>query len=38
MLEYMSGRLFAATFCEVDGDRVSAMYRVLNPEKLTHVQ
>ena len=37
VLEYLSGRLFAATFCETDGERLSAMYRVLNPEKLTHV-
>ncbi|BDG03128.1 RNA polymerase sigma-70 factor [Anaeromyxobacter oryzae] len=37
VLEYMSGRLFAATFCETDGARVHAMYRVLNPEKLGHV-
>ena len=38
VLEYVSGHLFAATFCETDGERVVAMYRVLNPEKLTHVQ
>ena len=37
VLEYRSGELFAATFCDTDGERVSAMYRVLNPEKLTHV-
>ena len=37
VLEYASGHLFAATFCETDGERLSAMYRVLNPEKLTHV-
>ena len=37
VLEYASGRLFAATFCETDGERLTAMYRVLNPEKLTHV-
>jgi len=37
VLEYLSGKLFAATFCEIDGDRLSAIYRVLNPEKLTHV-
>ena len=37
VLEYASGHLFAATFCDIDGDRFSAMYRVLNPEKLTHV-
>jgi len=37
VLEYVGGHLFAATFCEIDEGRVSAMYRVLNPEKLTHV-
>jgi RNA polymerase sigma-70 factor (ECF subfamily) len=37
VLEYVSGHLFAATFCETDGEHLSAMYRVLNPEKLTHV-
>ncbi|HZR11425.1 MAG TPA: RNA polymerase sigma factor SigJ [Myxococcales bacterium] len=37
VLEYRSGELFAATFCDTDGERLSAMYRVLNPEKLTHV-
>jgi RNA polymerase sigma-70 factor (ECF subfamily) len=37
VLEYLSGGLFAATFCETDGKRFSAVYRVLNPEKLTHV-
>ena len=38
VVEYEGERVFAATFCELDGDRISAMYRVLNPEKLTHVQ
>ena len=37
VLEYVSGHVFAATFCETDGERILAMYRVLNPEKLTHV-
>jgi RNA polymerase sigma-70 factor, ECF subfamily len=37
VLEYLSGYLFAATFCDTDGERLSAMYRVLNPEKLRHV-
>jgi len=37
VLEYEDGHVFAATFCETDGERLSAMYRVLNPEKLTHV-
>jgi hypothetical protein len=29
--------VFAVTFCEVDGGRMSALYRVMNPEKLTHL-
>ena len=37
VLEYVSGRVVAADFCDADGDRVVSMYRVLNPEKLTHV-
>ena len=37
VLEFVSGHVFAATFCETDGERVVAMYRVLNPDKLTHV-
>jgi hypothetical protein len=31
------GCVVAATFCETDGERVRAMFRVMNPEKLTHV-
>ena len=34
---YRHGRLLAASFCDVDGDRIVAMYRVVNPEKLTRV-
>jgi hypothetical protein len=30
-------RTGSATFCETDGEQVSAMYRVLNPEKLKYV-
>ena len=37
MPEYVSGHVVATTFCETDGERVRAMYRVMNPEKLTHV-
>jgi hypothetical protein len=33
-----SGRVYAATFCQTDGERISAVYRVLNPEKLAHVE
>jgi RNA polymerase sigma-70 factor (ECF subfamily) len=37
MVQYRHGRLHAATFCDVDGDRIVAMYWVINPEKLTRV-
>jgi RNA polymerase sigma-70 factor (ECF subfamily) len=37
VVSYLRGQLFAVTFCEVDGGRMSALYRVMNPEKLTHV-
>jgi RNA polymerase sigma-70 factor (ECF subfamily) len=37
VLEYFAGSLFGVTFCETDGERFTAMYRVLNPEKLKHV-
>ncbi len=37
VLEWLSGRLFSATFCETDGERFSALYRVMNPDKLTHL-
>ncbi|HEX4382952.1 MAG TPA: RNA polymerase sigma factor SigJ [Myxococcales bacterium] len=37
VLERLSGGLFGVTFCETDGERLSAMYRVVNPDKLTHV-
>jgi RNA polymerase sigma-70 factor (ECF subfamily) len=37
VVQYVRGRVFGATFCETDGERVTAMYRVMNPEKLTHV-
>jgi RNA polymerase sigma-70 factor (ECF subfamily) len=36
-LEYFSGALFAATFLEADGEKVSAVYRILNPDKLRRV-
>jgi RNA polymerase sigma-70 factor, ECF subfamily len=37
VLESVSGHVVAATFCETDGQRVRAMYRVMNPDKLTYV-
>jgi RNA polymerase sigma-70 factor (ECF subfamily) len=32
---YRDGELFAINFCETDGERITAMYRVMNPDKLT---
>jgi RNA polymerase sigma-70 factor, ECF subfamily len=37
VVEYRDGRLFGAVFCDTDGARITAMYHVLNPEKLSHV-
>ena len=34
VVQYVQGRVFAATFCETDGERITALYRVMNPEKL----
>lgn len=34
VVHYLGGRVFAATFCETDGERITALYRVMNPEKL----
>ena len=36
-LEYISGELFAATFFASDGEKISAVYRILNPDKLRRV-
>ena len=38
VVSYVNGQVVAVTFCQVDGDRVSAFYRVMNPDKLTHVR
>ena len=38
LMQHVGGRLFASTFCETDGDRIAAIYRVMNPEKLRLVQ
>lgn len=32
-----AGRLFSVTFCDVDGDRIVAFYRAMNPDKLGYV-
>ncbi|HET7457459.1 MAG TPA: RNA polymerase sigma factor SigJ [Gemmatimonadaceae bacterium] len=34
VVQYVGDRVFAATFCETDGERLTALYRVMNPEKL----
>lgn len=34
LLMYLDGQPFGATFCETDGDRILALYRIMNPEKL----
>jgi hypothetical protein len=38
VVQYARGRLFGATFIETDGERVTALYRVMNPEKLRWVE
>lgn len=38
LLQYRDNRLYAANFCEVEADRIVAMYRVLNPDKLSRVE
>ena len=37
MVSSVDGRIIFATFVEGDGERVAAVYRVLNPEKLRHL-
>lgn len=36
-LTFLDGRLFAATSAAMDGDRIAALFIVLNPDKLHHV-
>lgn len=38
LVQYVDGRVFSATFVDSDGQRIRAMYRVLNPEKLGDVR
>ncbi len=38
VLTFRDGALFDATTMEVDGGRIRAIYRVLNPDKLAHLQ
>jgi RNA polymerase sigma-70 factor (ECF subfamily) len=37
LISYYNGNVFAATFCQTDGERITALYRVMNPDKLTQV-
>ena len=35
---YYNGVIGYATLFETDGERISAVYRILNPDKLAHLQ
>lgn len=37
LVMYKHGQPFGVTYCETDGDRILALYRVMNPEKLGEV-
>jgi RNA polymerase sigma-70 factor (ECF subfamily) len=37
LIMYTNGHPFGVTYCETDGHRILAFYRVLNPDKLTEV-
>lgn len=37
LIMYNDGRPFAVNYCETDGERILAMYRVMNPDKLGEV-
>lgn len=38
LLQHLGDRVFSASFIATDGERITAMYRVLNPDKLTDVR
>jgi len=38
LIQYLDSRVFAASFIETDGERITAMYRVMNPDKLGDVR
>lgn len=38
LLSYRDGRLWSALTIDTDGERIVAVYRVLNPDKLVHLQ
>jgi len=37
VMMYRNGAVFGVTHCETDGDRIFALYRVMNPDKLGEV-
>ena len=37
LVMYRNGEVFGVTHCETDGERILALYRVLNPDKLGEV-
>ena len=37
VMQYLGEKLFSVTFCETDGERITSLYRVMNPEKLAFV-
>jgi RNA polymerase sigma-70 factor, ECF subfamily len=38
LMQYYGDHLFAVTFMDTDGERILALYRVMNPDKLAHVE
>jgi RNA polymerase sigma-70 factor (ECF subfamily) len=38
LIMYKDGFPFGVTYCDTDGERILALYRVLNPDKLTEVE
>jgi RNA polymerase sigma-70 factor (ECF subfamily) len=38
LIQYLGERVFSANFIGTDGERITAMYRVMNPDKLGDVQ
>lgn len=38
LVMYKDGQPFGVTYCETDGERILALYRVMNPEKLGEVE
>lgn len=38
IVQHAFGRLFSVTFCAIEGERITALYRVMNPEKLARIE